>query len=94
MANRSSRDTALVALGVGIGIGGAVVLVFVCVFVVWYKRSKRRRRRLLVDDPVSTLGLKGGCFVFLFSWFLSDLMFFCLCVHMGVVREWSETGPD
>lgn len=58
VANKSSRDTALVALGVGIGIGGAVVLVFVCVFVVWYKRRKRRLRRLLVDDPVTTLGLK------------------------------------
>nr|GEY55344.1 proline-rich receptor-like protein kinase PERK15 [Tanacetum cinerariifolium] len=54
----SRNSSALVALGVGIGIGGAVVLVFVCIFVVWYKKRKRRRRRLLLDDPVTTLGLK------------------------------------
>ncbi|PIM97420.1 Serine/threonine protein kinase [Handroanthus impetiginosus] len=39
----SSNNPTLVALGVGIGIGGAIVLVCVGIFVIWYKRRKRRR---------------------------------------------------
>lgn len=38
----SSNKTTLVALGVGIGIGGAIVLFCVGIFVLWYKRRKRR----------------------------------------------------
>nr|XP_043624948.1 proline-rich receptor-like protein kinase PERK15 [Erigeron canadensis] len=47
----SKSNPTLVALGVGIGIGGAVVLVFVCIFAVWYKRRKRRRFGGLLDHP-------------------------------------------
>ncbi|CAA2982139.1 proline-rich receptor kinase PERK15 [Olea europaea subsp. europaea] len=38
----SNRNTTLLALCVGIGIGGAIVLVCVGIFVLWYKRRKRR----------------------------------------------------
>ncbi|KAL2555111.1 proline-rich receptor-like protein kinase PERK15 [Forsythia ovata] len=38
----SNRNTTLLALGVGIGIGGTIVLVCVGIFVIWYKRRKRR----------------------------------------------------
>ncbi|XP_055825984.1 proline-rich receptor-like protein kinase PERK1 isoform X2 [Solanum dulcamara] len=38
----SSNNTTLVALGVGIGIGGALVLICVGIFALWYKRRKRR----------------------------------------------------
>ncbi|KAI3519505.1 hypothetical protein L1887_08679 [Cichorium endivia] len=55
--NQSRNNSALVALGVGIGIGGAVVLVFVAAFVVWYKRRKRRRRAF--SEPIAPLGLKS-----------------------------------
>ncbi|KAG8362874.1 hypothetical protein BUALT_BualtUnG0028200 [Buddleja alternifolia] len=37
-----SNSTTLVALGMGIGIGGAIVLVCVGIFVIWYKRRKKR----------------------------------------------------
>lgn len=43
-----NRSTTLVALGAGIGIGGAIVLA-VGIFVIWYNRRKRR------------LGLTGSC---------------------------------
>ncbi|CDO98035.1 unnamed protein product [Coffea canephora] len=39
---QGSNRTTLVALGVGIGIGGAIVLVCVGIFLIWYKRRKRR----------------------------------------------------
>ncbi|KAG8388340.1 hypothetical protein BUALT_Bualt02G0115500 [Buddleja alternifolia] len=39
-----SNSTTLVALGMGIGIGGAIVLVCVGIFVIWYKRRKKRLR--------------------------------------------------
>ncbi|KAJ9537609.1 hypothetical protein OSB04_030342 [Centaurea solstitialis] len=61
--NRSgggNNNSALVALGVGIGIGGAVVLVFVCVFVVWYKRRKRRRRAAAAEEASDLVGVKDG----------------------------------
>ncbi|CAN4088991.1 unnamed protein product [Withania somnifera] len=38
----SSNNTTLVALGVGIGIGGALVLICVGIFALWYKRRKKR----------------------------------------------------
>lgn len=43
----SSSNTTLVTLGVGIGIGGALVLICVGIFALWYKR---RKRRLGLDD--------------------------------------------
>ncbi|KAG9129982.1 hypothetical protein Leryth_007093 [Lithospermum erythrorhizon] len=33
--------TPLVALGVGIGIGGLLMLFFVCIFIIWYRRKKK-----------------------------------------------------
>ncbi|XP_051147654.1 proline-rich receptor-like protein kinase PERK1 [Andrographis paniculata] len=42
-SSQSSNRTTLIALGVGIGIGGLVVLVCVGIFVLWYKRRKRKR---------------------------------------------------
>ncbi|XP_059303199.1 proline-rich receptor-like protein kinase PERK15 isoform X1 [Lycium ferocissimum] len=38
----SSNSTTIVALGVGIGIGGALVLICVGIFALWYKRRKKR----------------------------------------------------
>lgn len=40
--NGSANKTTIVALGVGIGIGGALVLICVGIFTLWYKRRKRR----------------------------------------------------
>ncbi|KAL3632980.1 Proline-rich receptor-like protein kinase perk1 [Castilleja foliolosa] len=45
---RSSSSTTFVALGVGIGIGGAIVLVCVGIFVIWYRR--RKKKRLGIDE--------------------------------------------
>uniref|UniRef100_A0A5B7BX59 non-specific serine/threonine protein kinase n=1 Tax=Davidia involucrata TaxID=16924 RepID=A0A5B7BX59_DAVIN len=38
---RSPNNTTLIALGVGVGIGGTIVLIAVGIFVCWYKRRKR-----------------------------------------------------
>ncbi|XP_047332843.1 proline-rich receptor-like protein kinase PERK15 [Impatiens glandulifera] len=47
----SSANPLLIALGVGIGIGGLFVLLAVGIFVLFYKRRKKRRRALSAFSP-------------------------------------------
>ncbi|XP_059640723.1 proline-rich receptor-like protein kinase PERK1 isoform X2 [Cornus florida] len=51
-----SPNTQLIALGVGVGLGGAIVLIAVGIFVLWYKRKKRRQASVTLTPPQGSKG--------------------------------------